>query len=81
MANLWQSSFPTYSYIGLYSFTMFSPTPSINCVVIMEGRFIMYKLGNRFSCVLLSPLGGAFLALANLGLKLGDLCMKPMKTE
>ncbi len=45
MANLWQSSFPTYvgpiklPYIGLYSFTMFSPTPSIDCMPIMEGRF------------------------------------------
>ncbi len=28
-------------YTGLYSFTMFSPTPSTNCMAIMVGRFNM----------------------------------------
>ncbi len=28
-------------YTGLYSFTMFSPTPSKNYMAIMVGRFIM----------------------------------------
>ncbi len=30
---------------------MFSPTPSNNYMAIMEGRFIMYKLRNKFWCV------------------------------
>ncbi len=31
------------TYIGIYSVTMFSPTPCNNYMAIMEGRFSMYK--------------------------------------